>query len=75
MRSYGVLLIVMICPCVISWAMPAAGDHQDQRRDDRLDPDHGHEDAVPEAEEHRQPERGGDRDEHAADAVLVVAGG
>ena len=37
--SYGVLLIVMIWPVGDQLGEAAAGDHQDQRRDDRLDAD------------------------------------
>ena len=36
---------------------PAAGDHEDQRGDDRLDPDDRDQEAVPQAEQQRQRKR------------------
>ena len=48
------------------------GDHQDQRRDERLDPDHGNENAVPQAAEHGEPEGGGDGEQHRPEAVLIL---
>ena len=40
----------------------AAGGHQDERRDDGLDADHGDQQAVPHAEHERDDERDRDRD-------------
>ena len=51
---------------------PAAGDHQDQGRDDRLDPEHRDQEAVPGTEQHADGERVGARHDGGRQRPLVA---
>ena len=63
----------MIWPSVIELGEAAAGHHEDQRGDDRLDADAGDQDAVPQRRAPGpEPSASATASEHAADAVLVA---
>src|SRR5690606_30468652 len=47
----------------------APGEHEHERRDDRLHPDHRHQESVPGAEQHADQHRDADRTEHGAQVV------
>src|SRR5690606_15192127 len=47
----------------------APGEHEHERRDDRLNPDHRHQESVPGAEQHADQHRDADRTEHRAQVV------